>query len=117
MSWTLIGVLLAAAVATPTRAPLVVRVETELVQVDAVVLDKKGQHVTDLKADDFEIIEGGQPHPVTYCEYVAVESPVVTVTTGQPPAPAPPPPKREDIKRVIVLVVDDLGLSSEGVDL
>ena len=104
------------AAATPTRPPLVVRVETELVQVDAVVLDKKNQHVTDLKAEDFEIIEGGKPQPLDYCQYIAVESPVLAVTKGQRPSPAPPP-RREDIKRVIVLVVDDLGLSTEGMAL
>ena len=36
--------------------PPVIRINVNLVQVDAVVTDSKGNAVTDLKADDFEIL-------------------------------------------------------------
>src|SRR6266702_4504088 len=50
----------------------VIRVRTNLVQVDAVVTDKDGHHVTDLNASDFEILENGQVRPADYCSYVSL---------------------------------------------
>jgi hypothetical protein len=38
-----------------------VRISVTLVQVDAVVTDGKGRQVTDLKPEDFEILEDGRP--------------------------------------------------------
>lgn len=38
----------------------VVRITTNLVQIDAVVTDKSGKPVTDLQAEDFEIYENNQ---------------------------------------------------------
>src|SRR4051794_28912815 len=49
----------------------VVRLSTTLVQVDAVVIDKKGRHINNLKADDFEILEDGRPQKITHFNYVA----------------------------------------------
>src|SRR5437763_16236790 len=37
----------------------------DLVRVSAVVRDHKGRFVQDLKAHDFEILDGGQPRPIT----------------------------------------------------
>ena len=37
----------------------VVRITSNLVQIDAVVTDKKGRQVTDLKAEEFEILADG----------------------------------------------------------
>ena len=114
--------LVAASPQAPERAPqqpaaAVVRVSLSLVQVDAVVTDKAGQHVTDLTAGDFEIYEDGRLQEITHCSYVALprlattlEQPAVT-----PGAPAPPPPpsrlRRAETRRTLALVVDDLGLS------
>lgn len=41
----------------PVQNEDVVRIDTNLVQVDAVVTDAKGRPVTDLQAEDFEILE------------------------------------------------------------
>ena len=115
-------VLVAASPQAPERTPqqpaaAVVRVSLSLVQVDAVVTDKAGQHVTDLTAGDFEIYEDGRLQEITHCSYVALPRLATTleqpaVTTG---APAPPPPpsrlRREETRRTLALVVDDLGLS------
>lgn len=103
----------------------VVRITTSLVQTDVVVTDKDGRQVTDLKAEDFEILENGKPQNITNFSYV---------TTAPTPAPAgapkpsptprdkagvpPPPPARlrpEQVRRAIALVVDDLRMSHEGV--
>ena len=35
-------------------------ITTSLVQVDAVVTDKSGKQITDLRPGDFEIVEGGR---------------------------------------------------------
>ena len=45
---------------TPIDEGDVVRINTNVVQVDAVVVDKNGKNVTDLKAEDFEISEEGK---------------------------------------------------------
>lgn len=95
-------------------------VTTTLVQVDAVVTDGKGKHVKDLSADDFELLISGKPQKVTHFSYVALGK----AATGAPAAPAPkknalpPPPgrrlKAEDVRRTMVLMVDDLGLSFQS---
>ena len=43
----------------------VVRITTSLVQVDALVVDKKARQVTDLRPDEFEILEDGRPQKIT----------------------------------------------------
>jgi len=116
---------------SPTPAPIeqqkpqsesddVVHITTNLVQVDAVVTDKDGKLVTDLKPEEVEIFEDGRKQKITHFSYNA--------TTTEPPAKetrptptdknaAPIPPSRlrpEDVRRTIALVVDDLGLSFES---
>jgi len=57
------GAMLACVCAAPARqveqtsTPMVIRSETKLVLVDAVVTDKKGNYVTDLTQKDFEVLE------------------------------------------------------------
>ena len=98
-------------------AASVVRVSLSLVQVDAVVTDKAGRHVTDLSAADFEIYEDGRLQEITHCSYVALPRRVATLAPPAVPPGAPPPPpqptriRREDTRRTLALVVDDLGLS------
>jgi VWFA-related protein len=114
----------------PTPAPVsapgdeVVRITTNLVQMDLVVTDKKGRLVTDLRPEDFEILEDARPQQITHFAYVDNEP----AAAANAPAPAPtpkdkrqtvlPPPARlrpEQVRRTIALVVDDLGLSFENV--
>ena len=98
----------------------VVRINVNLVQVDAVVTDSKGKPVTDLKADDFEVLQDGAVQKITNFSYVNEGVKAAT----PPPAPrksvpdAAPPPvalKANQVKRVIALVVDDLGLSPSSI--
>src|SRR5689334_693335 len=49
----------------------VVKISVTLVQVDAVVTDRKGRHVTDLQPEDFEISEDGKRQHLTNFSYVA----------------------------------------------
>jgi VWFA-related protein len=105
----------------------VIRVTVDLVQVDAVVTDAKGRHVTGLKPEDFEILEDGKPQKITHFSYV----PGNAIPGG--PAPVNPAPKQpsaktseaipapakalrpEQVQRTIVLMADDLGLSSDDI--
>jgi VWFA-related protein len=109
-------------------APPVIRINVNLVQVDAVVTDSRGNPVTDLKIEDFEVLQDGKPQTITNFEFVDIRSAIIRRTILQPPgAPgqrgrggvAPPPPTRvlrpQQIRRTIALVVDDLGLSFDSV--
>ncbi len=99
----------------------VVRITTNLVQVDAIVTDSRGKVVTDLKPDEVEIFEDGHKQKITNFSYYVAES-ATTANESQPPvkpdknAPFVPPTrlKPEDVRRTIALVVDDLGLSFES---
>ncbi|HEY3042136.1 MAG TPA: VWA domain-containing protein [Pyrinomonadaceae bacterium] len=97
----------------------VVKITTNLVQIDAVVTDKNGKPVKDLGQDEVEIFEDGRQQKITHFSLVTTEAPV---SRAAPSAPldktAPPSPPvllhPEDVRRTIALVVDDLGLSFES---
>lgn len=98
----------------------VVRITTNLVQVDATITDKNGKPVTDLKPEEVEIFEDGRKQKITHFSFNVSETPVVerpakpaAVDKNAPPIP-PSRIKPEDIRRTIALVVDDLGLSFES---
>ena len=106
---------------------VVFRVTTSLVQVDAVVTDSKGHYIKDLTADDFEIDEDGKPQKITNCSYVQTgsqpkpraarrERKSAPADVTLPPAETAPL-RRQDVRRTIVLMVDDLGLSFESMAL
>ena len=97
----------------------VVKITTNLVQIDAVVT-KDGQQVRDLKAEDFEIFEDGKRQTITSFAFISNVPTTTTPATGDaktterdksvPAAPL----KRDDPRRTLAIVVDDLGLSSES---
>jgi VWFA-related protein len=93
--------------------------------VDVTVTDRKGQPVTDLKADDFEVLQNGRPQRITNFSYASAQPAAATLTAaasarapakGQPAEPPAPPPrlKPEQVRRALALVVDDLTLSFES---
>ena len=106
----------------------VVRITTNLVQLDATVTDRSGNQISNLTADDFEITENGHPQKITNFSYV---SPKTQLLTGGPPAntnstpknknvvvpPTPPsaPLRPDQVHRAVALVVDDLRMSAEGI--
>ncbi|HEX8351287.1 MAG TPA: VWA domain-containing protein, partial [Pyrinomonadaceae bacterium] len=110
----------------------VVRITSNLIQVDAVVLDARGRQVTDLNAGDFELSEDGRAQPITNFSYVdtspggaATTKAAAGAQTGTRPAAratgaegaAPMPPARvspDAARRRIAFVVDDLGLSFQS---
>lgn len=107
----------------------VVRITTNLVQMDVVVVDKKGKQVTDLRAEDFEVYEDKRQQQITNFSYVLNEgaprpaAPDAADASRKPATTdklAPPePPRRlrpEQVRRTMALVVDDLGLSFASTD-
>ncbi|MFL6255844.1 MAG: VWA domain-containing protein [Pyrinomonadaceae bacterium] len=105
----------------------VVRITTNLVQVDAVVTDRDGRQVTNLTAEDFEILENGKPRQVTNFSYVRVAQPSTAPTTAPArarernatAAPFVPPARLSpgQVRRTFALVVDDLMMSAESIHL
>src|SRR5213075_172917 len=63
----------------------VVKITTNLVQVDAVVTDKNGKVVTDLRADEVQIFEDGKPQKVTHFAYNVTGTEALNRTV-KPPA-------------------------------
>lgn len=102
------------------QEPEVVRITTNLVQVDLVVT-KDGKQVTNLKPEDFEILEDGRPRKITNFAYVSTnpatanDSALSSPAKSESEAPViPKPPLPHEIKRTIAIVVDDLGMSFQS---
>ncbi len=53
----------------PSQAVTSLRVESELVLVNVVARDKQGKPVTDLKQDDFTLLEDGKPQKVASFDF------------------------------------------------
>ncbi len=64
----------------------VIHSAVRLVQVSVVVEDKKGNPVTDLKAEDFTLLDEGKPQKIAF--FTAATPPVAALSTEQP-APKP----------------------------
>jgi VWFA-related protein len=99
----------------------VVRITSNLVQIDAVVTDKKGRQVTDLKADEFEILSDGKPQKITNFSYVQnvpdADAPPAPASDDKPGLPSPPSPRLrpEQVRRTVAFVFNDLEMSWESV--
>ena len=106
----------------------VVRITTSLVQFDAVVTDKQGRLVTDLRPEEFDVTVDGRRRQVTNFSYVDLSGAGAATLRGAEAqakpvgvaksSGAPVPPARlrpEQVRRTIALVVDDLGLSFESI--
>jgi VWFA-related protein len=103
----------------PDPAPgVVIRINVNLVQIDAVATDSNGNSVPDLKPSDFEILQDGKPQTITNFSYISIDAPPrpapLPAVKGRP-APLPPPAllKRADVRRTIVFVVDDFFMPFE----
>src|SRR5947209_6332013 len=98
----------------------VVRISTNLVQVDAVVTDKNGRPITDLKPQEIQIYEDNRPQKITHFSYITSDNADAALAK-----PAPPDKRRinvptvvlrpSDVRRTIAVVIDDLGLSSQSI--
>ena len=93
----------------------VVRITTNLVQIDAVITDKNGNLVTDFKPEELQLFEDKRAQKITHFSYVAPPPSKSTLPTSNRTPGVPPDRLRpEDVRRTIALVVDDLGLSFQS---
>jgi VWFA-related protein len=88
------------------------RVSVNLVQVDVVVTDGKGHHVTDLRADDFEVFESGKRQNIAFFSKIGLRPSQPPSTYSNKPATAKELQDQE-IHRSIVLMIDDSAAHSE----
>ncbi len=111
---------------TPTPTPAaadsdVVKITTNLVQIDVTVTDQKGKPVRDLKPEEIEIYENGKRQEISNFSFVSsvregAEKPGKKERGSKDAVPVPPTAVRpEQIRRAIALVVDDLSLSFESI--
>ena len=107
---------------TPPRPDTdVVKISTNLIQLDVTVVDAKGKVVKDLRPEEIEVYENGEKQKVTNFSFVSatrtVEKEVESSSKKrtEPAMPVPTAPLRaEQIRRTLALVVDDLSLSFES---
>jgi VWFA-related protein len=102
---------------TPTEVGEVVKISTNLIQIDVTVTDKKGNIVRDLRSDEIEIFENGSKQKISNFSFVSSvqERPEIQPGEPKPVVNTPPTPVRpENVHRTIALVVDDLTLSFES---
>ncbi|HEX8638387.1 MAG TPA: VWA domain-containing protein, partial [Pyrinomonadaceae bacterium] len=88
----------------------VVRITTDLVQIDAVVTDREGNQVTNLTAADFELLQDGKPQKISNFSYVNSASPnqPTNSKSGKNSIPSPPVRVRpENAGRIITFIIDD----------
>ena len=115
----LFAVMTPAAAGAQTRGPdkrpqekAVFTVSVDLVQMDVIVTDSDGRHVTDLTAEDFTILQDGHPQEITSFSLVQVQEPAVTrssvykkVPQGADAPSAPPEFSRDyradQIRRIV----------------
>jgi len=126
-AWLILSICLSSTLAqqdkTPTKKPTeeddIIKVSSNLVNVDVIVKDKKGKAVRDLKADEFVVTENGVKQNIEFFDATlvggAVETPATapattTRTTTEPrvvPATLP--------RNIVALVLD--GQTTEATNL
>ena len=134
----LVSLLILASITLETIAPVlaqqqqqpapddVVRITTNLVQIDAVVTDKSGNQIKDLGASDFEVLQDGKTQKIVSVSYINTEVPERTrpqPTEGkrsaekdQPPTP-PSRPNSANAARILTFVIDDGSCASSYVGM
>ncbi len=105
----------------------IVKINSSIIQMDVLVTDKKGNQISDLKPEDFEVYENGKRQQIIGVSYISVSpkaDPKVDNNKNKIPndlenSPFPTttkPLERGNVRRTIVLVVDDLSLSFTSFD-
>ncbi len=117
---------------TPPPLPEVddtlVKISTTLIQLDVVVTDKKGNQITDLNPEDFDVYVNGKKQDISNFSYIFSKAAnagntASTATKNNKPTnnySVPPPPaklKLEEVRRTYAIIVDDLGLSTPSISV
>lgn len=95
------------------QEPPTIRVNVNLIQIDVTVTGKQGEHVPGLTPADFEVFQNGKRQPITSALWVPGRPPIAPAASapGAPPAPL----KREEVRRTIAILVDDLSLGFQSI--
>jgi VWFA-related protein len=94
----------------------VVRVTTNLIQIDAVVTDKSGKFVRNLKPEDLEVFVNGRPQQITNFSVVERDpAPLKPDASGKSVDPSAGPMaavrlRRDQVKRTIAVLIADYGM-------
>lgn len=101
---------------TPPADEPVVRISTDLIQVDVTVTDKNGKVVTGLTAADFELFENGERQPISNFAFISrmAGGAVANQSSQQPgagPINSPQQMRSSAVRNTISIVVDDLNMS------
>lgn len=108
---------------TPPNHDDVVKITTELIQIDVTVTDQNGKTVSGLRREDFDVFENGERQNISNFSFVsssigeatlAAGETIAGAPNGQGPAPVPAL-TRVQVHRTIAIVIDDLNLSYESV--
>jgi VWFA-related protein len=102
---------------TPPAQEPVVRISTELVQIDIVVTNREGKLVGDLKREDFQLLEDGVPQQLSHFAVGTSTRPATWLTAERPrrnPSEATLVQPVEVPNRYVVLAVDDIHIAPEN---
>lgn len=111
----------------PEKSPPVIRITVERIQLDAVITDKKGRHVTDLRPEEIEIFQDGEQQSISEFSYVRSGVPAEAPSGAQPSAapagqagaPAVAVPAAAALPtspRTVLIVLDDLSFGPHAFD-
>src|ERR1700694_2758467 len=106
---TLILVAFCTRTSTGQQQPPVFRVQVDSVEIDAFVTDAQGNPVTDLTADDFQVLEDGRPQTITFFSLVNIpiqrpERPLYSATAIEPDIQT----NRDGEGRLYVIALDEV---------
>jgi VWFA-related protein len=102
---------------TPPAQEPVVRIATELVQIDIVVTNREGKLVGDLKREDFQLLEDGVPQQLSHFAVGTATRPATWLTAERPrrnPSESTVVQPVEVPNRYVVLAVDDIHIAPEN---
>lgn len=94
-----------------------IRLKTELIEVRAVVANRGGELVANLKKDDFEVLENGRPQQVAFFAVERVDSRARSPQGTPPVVPGLPARPGEPAARTLVFFVDTIHLSLSGLTM
>lgn len=105
-------------------APPVIRISVERIQLDAVVTDKKGRHVTDLRPDEIEVFQDGEKQSLSEFSYVRSGVSASALPGGEAPSAAGPasearlssPAAATATPRTVLIILDDLSFGPHSYD-
>lgn len=104
---------------TPREIPdqPIFRLGVSLVQLDAVAVDRKGRHVTDLAPSEFQVFQDGHEQQIVAADYIATDDRFVPLPSTDDGGGAVRSARLQprDARRTVAIVVDDMRMSFESV--